>query len=189
MWRCCAVSMLLFYHCCGVARLLLSDCLLQDQTKLEFAQDSSKSCKMELSKFLHGLFEIVPWICQVIIYMFLNLYWTKPSWSLTYILKLVDWLKELNKVECLGSVEPLAMFLHEDVPNIRQRRGRGAFPCFGGLGDDGGSAPDKHPSNEQLPCLGIHLLPSPLLQTWSPSTKHLRRKKRFGWYKHGFDKN
>ena len=37
---------------------------------------------------------------------------------------------------------------------------RGAFPCFGGLGDDGGSAPDKHPSNEQLPCLGIHLLPS-----------------------------
>ena len=108
MWRCCAVSMLLFYHCCGVARLLLYDCLLQDQTKLEFAQDSSKSCKMELSKFLHGLFDIVPWICQVIIYMFLNLYWTKPSWSLTYILKLVDWLKELNKVECLGSSEGLS---------------------------------------------------------------------------------
>ena len=58
--------MLLFYHCCRVARLLLSDCLLRDQTKLEFAQDSSKSCKMELSKFLHGLFEIVPWICQVL---------------------------------------------------------------------------------------------------------------------------
>ena len=32
---------------------------------------------------------------------------TKPRWSLTQILKLVNWLKELNKVEKLNALGPL----------------------------------------------------------------------------------
>ena len=50
-------------------------------------------CNMELSKFLHG---IVTWIWKKLLYV-LTHYQTKPRWSLTQTLKLVDWLYGLNK--------------------------------------------------------------------------------------------
>ena len=50
------------------------------------------SCYMDLSKLLC----VIPSLCQ-----------TKPSWSLIKILKLVDWLKALNKVWRLNASGPM----------------------------------------------------------------------------------
>ena len=51
-----------------------------------------QSCYMDLEKLLH---------------VFLALCQTKPSWSLIKILKLVDWLKALNKVWRLNASGPM----------------------------------------------------------------------------------
>ena len=58
---------MLLCGCNSVVMLLLCDCLLQNQAKLEFAQEVvtlNGNFNMDLSMLLHGLVNVVSLICQ-----------------------------------------------------------------------------------------------------------------------------
>ena len=61
---------------------------------------------------LSWLVKVVTCTIDLLLNVFHALCQTKPGWSLTKILKLIVWLKAVNKVRSLWSVVPLAMFFY-----------------------------------------------------------------------------
>ena len=59
---------------------------------------------------LSWLVKVVTCTIDLLLNVFHALWQTKPGWSLTKILKLIVWLKAVNKVRSLWSVVPLAKF-------------------------------------------------------------------------------